>query len=70
MDFFSSDLGVAIAWIFGILSSIFGIFQKKSNTKLKVQLQNSISASNSNISQNGEKNIYTKKNSGGMNIKM
>jgi hypothetical protein len=70
MEFFSSDLGVAIAWIIGVSGSIFGIFQKSSNMKLRIKLQNSINSNNSSVNQNGEKNIYTEKNSGGMNIKM
>lgn len=70
MDFFSSDLGVAIAWIFGVLGSIFGIFQKNVNRKLKIKLQNSTELNSNSVSQAGEKNIYTQQNSGGMNIKM
>jgi hypothetical protein len=78
MKFFQSDLGVAISWICGVVGFIFAIFQKNENRKLKIQLQNSLNTTNTsnvdsskdNISQNGDKNIYTRNNSGGMKIKM
>lgn len=75
MSFFSSEIGVAIAWICGVAGFLFGIFQKQVNKKLVLKLQNSLNTSTSNSEDNevhqiGEKNVYTKINSGGMNIKM
>jgi hypothetical protein len=78
MSFFGSELGVAIAWICGVAGFIFGFFQNISNKNLKIELKNSLNTSTSNsmdignekINQTGNKNIYTKKNTGGMNIKM
>lgn len=85
MSFFSSELGVAIAWICGIAGFIYSLVQKQANNQLKIQLNNSLSqiqslqnslntvqtdSSKNEVNQNGDKNVYTKQNSGGMNIKM
>lgn len=78
MDFFSSDIAVAIAWIFSVAGFIYGFMQKQSNKKLILKIQNMQNSNNNKetdlskneIHQTGEKNIYTKQNSGGMNIKM
>jgi hypothetical protein len=78
MDFFSSDVAVAIAWICGVAGFAYGLRQKLANMSLKVELtslQNSMNsvetdASRNDVHQTGEKNVYTKQNSGGMNIKM
>lgn len=88
MDFFGSDIGVAIAWLCGVASFIYGFMQAKENKKLKISLlqiqnknqslQNNIDTlnakfadlSNNEVNQTGEKNIYTKQNSGGMKINM
>jgi Na+-translocating ferredoxin:NAD+ oxidoreductase RnfG subunit len=85
MSFFGSELGVAIAWICGIAGFIYSLIQKQANNQLKIQLNNSLNqiqnlqsslntvqtdASNNEVNQNGSKNVYTKQNSGGMNIKM
>lgn len=85
MEFFSSDIAVAIAWICGIAGFIYGLMQKQSNNNLKIELrncqnlvqsmQNSMNtveneASRNEVHQAGTKNVYTKRNSGGMIIKM
>jgi Na+-translocating ferredoxin:NAD+ oxidoreductase RnfG subunit len=85
MSFFGSELGVAIAWICGIAGFIYSLIQKQANNQLKIQLNNSLSqiqslqnslntvqtdSSKNEVNQNGNKNVYTKQNSGGMNIKM
>lgn len=78
MKFFSSDVAVAIAWICGIAGFIYGFVQKQANNNLKVKLQNlqnsmnkiQTDSSQNEVHQTGEKNVYTKQNSGGMNIKM
>ncbi|MBA4055081.1 MAG: hypothetical protein C0490_10240 [Marivirga sp.] len=85
MSFFSSELGVAIAWICGIAGFVYSLIQKQANNQLKIQLNNSLSqiqslqnslntvqtdSSKNEVNQNGDKNVYTKQNSGGMNIKM
>ena len=78
MDFFSSDVAVAIAWICGVAGFAYGLRQKLANMNLRVKLtslQNSFNtvetdASQNEVHQTGEKNVYTKQNSGGINIKM
>lgn len=85
MEFFGSELGVAIAWICGIAGFIYSLVQRNTNNKLRLELnqyqtqiqslQNSLNKvqtdqSTNTVSQSGEKNIYTKQNSGGMTIHM
>jgi hypothetical protein len=85
MSFFGSEIGVAIAWICGIAGFIYSLIQKQANYQLKIQLNNSLNqiqslqnslntvqtdASSNEVNQIGTKNIYTKQNSGGMNIQM
>lgn len=69
-----SDIGVAIAWICGIAGLAMSFFTSRENRKLKIKI---ISLENINIALkeeavtlNGDKNIYTKHNSGGMKIEM
>lgn len=78
MEFFSSEIGVAIAWICTVLSFLFGFIKSKENKKLKIEIKQFqdirktaiIDNSKDDVTQNGKKNIYTKINNGGMNIKM
>ncbi|MBA5685919.1 hypothetical protein [Rugamonas apoptosis] len=85
MSFFSSDIGVAIAWICTVGGFLYAFLQKKENSTLKLQLhqtqelvfslQNSLNSMGDDSSQNlvnqsGGKNVYTKTNTGGMTINM
>jgi len=83
IEFFSSQIGVTIAWICTVLSFIFGVFKTIENRKLKLEInqfknKNQVDnltsevadLSSDDVIQNGEKNIYTKNNSGGMSIHM
>lgn len=85
MNFFSSDVAVAIAWICGIAGFVYALLQKQVNGRLKLELRNcqnevtslqnrintiETDASRNDVRQVGEKNIYTKQNIGGMNINM
>jgi hypothetical protein len=84
MAFFSSDIGVAIAWLCGVAGFVYAFVQKQANISLQVQLQDSQNqvlnlknsmnvendASKNAVSQAGEKNVYTKTNAGGMTINM
>ena len=75
LDFVKSDVGVAIAWLCTVGSTIFAIVTAKENRTLKVRIHKSVNNattdnSKDTISQTGDKNVYTKNNSGGMNIKM
>lgn len=83
INFSKSDLGIAIAWLATVLSlglSIWAIIfskavQAENNTlnlkieKLNSQINNKKKIGDENISQIGEKNVYVKKNTGGLSIK-
>ncbi|MCU1784456.1 hypothetical protein NTD80_17020 [Pseudomonas sp. 13B_2.1_Bac1] len=73
-EFFKSDIGLAISWICTVGSVAFGFFKLRENKKLKVKIKrlevNVNKMGNDSVSQSGGGNIYTKQNSGGMNIKM
>ena len=72
-DFIKSDVGISIAWISSIVSTALAITQSNKNRKLKKQINNSTTntdKSQDNLTQIGEKNIYTKTNNGDMNINM
>lgn len=88
MKFFTSDLGLAIAWIATTGSFLFAIYVHFRNRELqatiiemkienntykqKIEELNLITQTTENrsVTQTGEKNIYTEKNSGGMKINM
>lgn len=86
MAFFSSELGVAIAWICTVLSFGFGLLKSNEVKKLKLEIKNNyslkesqnttenvaedIDQSKTNVKQVGEKNVYANKVSGGIKIKM
>lgn len=83
INFSKSDLGIAIAWLATVLSlglSIWAIIfskavQTENNTlnlkieKLNSQINHKQKIGDENISQTGEKNVYVKKNTGGLSIK-
>ncbi len=72
--FFKSDIGLAISWICTVGSVVFGFFKLRENKKLKVKITrlevNFNKLGDDSVNQSGGGNIYTKQNSGGMNIKM
>lgn len=75
ISFVKSDLGVGIAWLCTVCSSIYALVKNNENKILKlkiIKLESSINigSSHDSVKQNGEKNVYTKSNSGGMNINM
>jgi len=73
-EFLKSDIGVAIAWVCTVGSTILGFVKVKEVKALKLKIKSlEINISNLGddiVSQSGQGNIYTKQNSGGMNIKM
>jgi hypothetical protein len=84
-DFIKSDLGLAISWFCGVVGFAYGLFQKKETQRVRIAMnvlinQTKIKKASENlavvdgggdsVSQVGDKNIYTKTNSGGMHIKM
>lgn len=75
LELIKSDLGVAIAWICTVGSTVFAMIKVRENRILKVRINSMTNISTNDrsqdsITQNGQKNIYTKYNSGDMNIKM
>lgn len=88
MSFFTSTVGVGIAWAATVGSFIFAIYTHIQNGSLKKKVLNltSINTNNENkikslqlalddnstkvVSQTGDKNVYTEKNTGGMKISM
>lgn len=73
-DFFKSDLGVAIAWVCTVVSTIACFVKSGEARRLKVKVKELSLVSNAlgddSVKISGNGNIYTKQNSGGMNIKM
>lgn len=72
-EFIKSDSGVAISWIGTVISTIITLITIKENRSLKSKInitQLKTDHSQDTVNQNGEKNIYTKNNSGDMNIHM
>jgi hypothetical protein len=88
MDFFSSEFGVAIAWVCSVTGFIFGFIKNEEanqlklemisvknenieiNNKVRVLKAKVIDSSKNDVSQTGEKNVYTKQVTGGMKINM
>lgn len=85
MGFISSDFGVAISWFCGVAGFVYGFFQKKEAQRIRIEMNTLIDqvkikqssggaamvdGGGDSVLQTGGKNIYTKNNSGGMNIKM
>lgn len=75
ISFVQSGVGVSIAWICTVVSTVYSIFKFIENKNLNIKirnLENTINADSSHnlVTQNGQKNIYTKQNSGGMKINM
>jgi len=75
LEFLMSDIGVAVAWFCTVGSAFYSVLKVRENKSLKLKIQNykstiSTDKSQDTVTQNGEKSIYTKNNSGGMNINM
>ncbi len=79
LEFAKSDLGVGIAWactVFSTLYAIYTTYRSKDMAKKIVSLNKIIDKSQTidqgddTVMQNGQKNVYTKNNSGGMKINM
>nr|PSV01936.1 hypothetical protein C0W80_08955 [Photobacterium leiognathi subsp. mandapamensis] len=75
IDFVKSDLGVTLSWICTIVSTIFALCTVRKNKQLELTINtmtnnSNIDNSQNSVTQNGEKNIYTEKNSGGIKINM
>lgn len=70
IEFVKSDVGVALAWICTVGSTLFAIITSKKNKKLKIKNSSTVDNSQDSVVQSGQKNVYTKRNSGGMRIDM
>lgn len=75
IEFIKSDIGVTLAWLCTVGSTVFSVITSKKNKKLKVKIgeitsNSEMDNSQDSIMQNGQKNVYTKNNSGGMKIDM
>lgn len=79
LEFAKSDVGVGIAWICTVFSTVYALytsFKSKSMAKEIVGLKKVIDQSKTfdsgsdAVIQSGNKNVYTKHNSGGIKINM
>ncbi|MCE8015502.1 hypothetical protein HOP62_05350 [Halomonas sp. MCCC 1A17488] len=75
IELIKSDIGVTLAWLCTVGSTVFSVITSKKNKKLKVKIgeitsNSEMDNSQDSIMQNGQKNVYTKNNSGGMKIDM
>lgn len=81
IEWFKSDIAIVISWVCTVFSTIYAIYQvnkaqglKKGVKKLQGENDNLRAANvqlNSKLVQmNGEKNVYTHVNHGGMKINM
>ena len=75
IEFVKSDIGVALAWLCTVGSTLFAVITSKKNKQLKIKIgeitnNSTVDNSQDSVMQNGQKNVYTKNNSGGMKIDM
>ncbi|MBV4398136.1 hypothetical protein KU392_12880 [Advenella alkanexedens] len=75
IEFVKSDIGVTLAWGCTVGSTLFAVIKSKKNKQLKIQVgeitkNSTVDNSQDSVTQNGQKNVYTKNNSGGMKIDM
>jgi hypothetical protein len=75
IELVKSDVGVTIAWVCTVVSIFVSVFTNRKNKQLKVKINqitksSTVDSSHDGVAQNGQKNVYTKNNSGGMKIDM
>ncbi|ARV25631.1 hypothetical protein FIU82_09870 [Pseudoalteromonas sp. THAF3] len=75
IEFVKSDIGVTLAWLCTVGSTLFAVITSKKNKQLKIKIgeitkNSTVDNSQDSVMQNGQKNVYTKNNSGGMKIDM
>ncbi len=75
IEFVKSDIGVTLAWVCTVGSTLFAVITSKKNKQLKIKIgeitnNSAVDNSQDSVVQNGQKNVYTKNNSGGMKIDM
>ena len=75
IEFVKSDIGVSLAWLCTVGSTVVAVTTSKKNKQLKIKIgeitkNSTVDSSQDSLMQNGQKNVYTKNNSGGMKIDM
>ncbi|EPF2550322.1 hypothetical protein ACSL9F_003512 [Vibrio cholerae] len=75
IEFVKSDIGVTLAWVCTVGSTLFAVVASKKNKQLKIEIgeiknNSTVDNSQDSVMQNGQKNLYIKSNSGGMKIDM
>lgn len=75
IEFVKSDIGVTLAWVCTVVSMFFSVITLNKNKQLKIKIgeitkNSTVDSSQDSVVQNGQKNLYTKNNSGGMKIDM
>ena len=75
IEFVKSDIGVTLAWVCTVGSTLFAVITSKKNKQLKIKIgeitnNSTVDNSQDSVIQSGQKNVYTKNNSGGMKIDM
>ncbi|MCC9661451.1 hypothetical protein ACSFVZ_18575 [Pseudoalteromonas sp. SYSU M81236] len=75
IEFVKSDIGVTLAWLCTVGSTFFAVITSKKNKQLEIKIgeitkNSTVDNSQDSVMQNGQKNVYTKNNSGGMKIDM
>ncbi|MGD9860865.1 MAG: hypothetical protein AB7S90_12495 [Marinobacterium sp.] len=75
IEFVKSDIGVTLAWVCTVGSTLFAVITSRKNKQLKIKVgeitrNSTVDNSQDGVVQNGQKNVYTKNNSGGMKIDM
>lgn len=75
IEFVKSDIGVTLAWVCTVGSTLFALITSKKNKQLKIKIgeitkKSTVDNSQDSVMLNGQKNVYTKNNSGGMKIDM
>lgn len=75
IEFVKSDIGVTLAWLCTVGSTLFAVITSKKNKQLKIEIgeitkNSTVDNSQDSVMQDGQKNVYTKNNSGGMKIDM
>lgn len=75
LEFAKSDIGVGIAWLCTVGSLVYSLIKRSENRILNLKVKNlesivSVDAGQDAVAQTGGRNVYTKHNAGGMNIRM
>lgn len=75
IEFIKSDIGVTLAWVCTLGSTLLTVITLKKNKRLKIKIDettnnSTVDNSQDSVIQSGQNNVYTKNNSGGIKIDM